>query len=161
MQTKVHSNSHAGVPVEETEELAKGVQNMAVDPNIPDLNVQPENSVGTGKERVSGLDSFFESEDGSINAKMESTKQDPIGLCERLQFAKGNKTGSSNEKKFQQIGPSKDIDKQRKLKQTLKPSISEAIRDLERKGLIIDELRAAREKHTETGAEARDSLGKR
>jgi len=104
-----------GVPHEESEDLVVGVQKMAVDTQLPDLNMQPPVAP---KDRVSGLDSFMESSGTSESSPPVTGAGDRIGMHQRFSMAKGGKAGASGERKFQLgVGSTtREIEKQKKPK---------------------------------------------
>jgi len=128
------ANKFKGVPAEESEDLVVGVQKMAVDAHLPDLNLQPPVAP---KDRVSGLDSFMESSGTSECSPSVTGADDRISMHQRLSMSKGGKVGAGGEKKFQLGvgGNARDIEKQKKVKTVVHANIMESIKELGKNGL--------------------------
>ncbi|CAN6166333.1 unnamed protein product [Urochloa humidicola] len=77
--------SHSRGREEVNNNLAKSVEDMAVETGVPDLNAAPPSSVGKGK--VSGLDSFVGS-GGSSFASGADQGEGNLSMLERLTRAK-------------------------------------------------------------------------
>ena len=124
---------------EYSEELVAGVSKMAVDTQVPDLNLQVPES---GKDKVSGLDSFVESSDTSGSFLPGGDAGDRISMHQRFMRSKVRKVEASGEKKFQLgVGSStRDIEKQKKPKFVAHANIIESIKDLEKNRLSSENV---------------------
>ena len=150
-----------GVPHEESEDLVVGVQKMAVDTQLPDLNMQPPVAP---KDRVSGLDSFMESSGTSESSPPVTGAGDRIGMAgmhQRFLMAKGGKVGASGERKFQLgVGSTtREIENQKKPKTVVHANILDSIKELEKNGLNSET--AAQEAKDEKWATDGESPAKR
>lgn len=79
-------------------ELAKGVQNMAMNGPIPDLNAQVSEQEEESKDRISGLDSYNGTSEKTTSVTSKQG-QESLSMSERFQMVKGQKAGIGNEKK--------------------------------------------------------------
>jgi hypothetical protein len=141
-----HINRSEGTPKEMAADLADGVAKISVDASSP-AGYSPAPHTG----KVSGLDSFMGSSDNSADMlaktieeiKDERGVQPPISILDRTKRSRGGKERHGFEKGVYTKGPSdalKDIGK--KSMKIMKSSIADSIRELEKKGVRIDELRA-------------------
>jgi len=123
-----------GVPIEHSENLVAGVEKMAVESQLPDLNVYPPTAA---KDKVSGLDSYVESSGTSENSLSATGAGVRISMHQRFSVTNGGKSGSGGEKKFQLgVGSSnRDIEKQKKAKTVVHANILESIKELGENGL--------------------------
>ncbi|CAO2186066.1 unnamed protein product [Urochloa humidicola] len=142
-------NVKGSLPEEVTQELSKGVQKMAVDTGIPDLNYQPGDPNTDGRGCVSGLNSFVDSSWGSRNTKDEQEE----AIARSSPSHKRPKLGREGDRKPSNpnAGEAMDIE-QKGTKRGLNPSIAESIEDLKRQGLIIEELRQKKGGYAEATA---------
>ncbi|CAO2042978.1 unnamed protein product [Urochloa humidicola] len=134
-------NEKGGLPEEVRHEISEGVQKMAVDSGIPDLNHQPGDFDAGGKGCVSGLNSYMGSSGGSRSTKGELADQEEA-LANRRSLHKRAKLGVEGDRKTPlkpMGGEAMDIE-QKGTKRGLNPSIAESIEDLKKQGLIIEEL---------------------
>jgi hypothetical protein len=135
---------------EVTSDLAVGVAKMAVD--TQPLDGQPSFSQ---QEKVSGsgIDSFVDSSDDSESMLAKTIQEikegrnakDSMSIHDRTMLTRGEKVRQNLVKRSHMKGPGgavKDIDK--KTKKSLKLGIAHSIKELEKKGLVIDDLMGER-----------------
>lgn len=87
-------NKQTRLAEEVSNDLAKGLQDMVVDPYLPDLNAQVDKEDGSGKDQVSGLNSFAGTSGDSTSFKS--------GSCAAMDVDKQKRGGITIKKEGQQ-----------------------------------------------------------
>jgi len=134
-------------------ELSKGVQMLDVNAPIPDLNAMVNEVLEDSKARVSGLDSYNGSSQLPSSGGLQ--QEHHLSMSERMQMAKEQKSGRSNEKKNPARGlngAAKEIDQQKRSKKIVNSGIADSIKELEKSGMEVADLLASMGKESESPA---------
>ncbi|RLN24465.1 hypothetical protein C2845_PM07G10630 [Panicum miliaceum] len=146
--------------MEVADELAKGVQNIAMESKVPDLNAQAPGLDDGSVDRISGLDSFASTLGDSASAKADPELRNSLSIRERLQLRKEQMAGSGGEKDVPSVslpGAVKNIDKQKNKKGT-KTGIADSIRELGKNGVEVAKLLESLQKDGESPAKRKPPL---
>ncbi|RLN09427.1 hypothetical protein C2845_PM11G08620 [Panicum miliaceum] len=128
-----HDGVHASVPEAVSAEPVEGVKQMTT--NLKQVIIGSQSLGGGAREKISGLDSYMESSDNSESIHPTTEGVERPSMHERRALANLMKDGSTGEKKHALKGAAKDIDKPKRSKKIINPSILESVKALKEQGL--------------------------